>query len=398
MKTNRLMPDQSIEKIWDKFRKMNGIILTFVSTNWVAQSDGTFTNTVEYEGFTSKEILEVDLYDDGKLTETQISEYDGYITAFNINDGEIVAVASTQPTTNITVLCRGEIVTNGNGGGSVKVTKITKAAFNNLSKSAQQSGIYVIIDAEAKKISAKDIACDGSESGQVNYEVEGYPEYQTITINFTKQFESIPDVRVTVLSGKIQSTNAELNNDDLSYISATVKSVTKTNCTIEVTQNYTGAIISGVIGWTAEGNITVQNELNEQNKNLGGFTPIIDETGKITGYKTSVGGADTVFPFNKYNVENPLYCVDGYPISYTFENLTIGKEYIVIYGVYSGNGVSKAESYQGFQSYSGCSEPTLLFKVNDGGYNVTGFYKITATATTVTLDGNDGGGGYWVLF
>ena len=34
------------------------------------------------------------------------------------------------------------------------------------------------------------------------------------------------------------------------------------------------------------------------NNNLGGFTPIIDETGKITGYKTSVGGADTVFPFN----------------------------------------------------------------------------------------------------
>lgn len=34
------------------------------------------------------------------------------------------------------------------------------------------------------------------------------------------------------------------------------------------------------------------------NNNLGGFTPIIDETGKITGYKTSVGDADTVFPFN----------------------------------------------------------------------------------------------------
>lgn len=36
-----------------------------------------------------------------------------------------------------------------------------------------------------------------------------------------------------------------------------------------------------------------------QNSNLGGFTPIIDETGKITGYKTTVGGADTVFPFKK---------------------------------------------------------------------------------------------------
>lgn len=32
------------------------------------------------------------------------------------------------------------------------------------------------------------------------------------------------------------------------------------------------------------------------NNSLGGFTPIIDSTGKITGYKTKAG-ADTVFPF-----------------------------------------------------------------------------------------------------
>ena len=41
------------------------------------------------------------------------------------------------------------------------------------------------------------------------------------------------------------------------------------------------------------------SELNKNLSALGGFTPIIDETGKITGYKTSVGGADTVFPFTK---------------------------------------------------------------------------------------------------
>ena len=33
------------------------------------------------------------------------------------------------------------------------------------------------------------------------------------------------------------------------------------------------------------------------NTNLQGFSPILDETGKITGYKTTAG-ADTVFPFN----------------------------------------------------------------------------------------------------
>lgn len=41
------------------------------------------------------------------------------------------------------------------------------------------------------------------------------------------------------------------------------------------------------------------SDQNQSLNNLGGFTPIIDETGKITGYKTSIGGADTVFPFSQ---------------------------------------------------------------------------------------------------
>lgn len=40
------------------------------------------------------------------------------------------------------------------------------------------------------------------------------------------------------------------------------------------------------------------NDLNESLAILGGFAPIIDKaTGQITGYKTTIGGADTVFPF-----------------------------------------------------------------------------------------------------
>lgn len=37
--------------------------------------------------------------------------------------------------------------------------------------------------------------------------------------------------------------------------------------------------------------------VKELNSNLGGFTPVIDDTGKITGYKTKAG-ADAVFPFS----------------------------------------------------------------------------------------------------
>ena len=41
------------------------------------------------------------------------------------------------------------------------------------------------------------------------------------------------------------------------------------------------------------------DKLNQNLEKLGGFEPVIDDsTGKITGYKTTIGGADTVFPFS----------------------------------------------------------------------------------------------------
>ena len=41
----------------------------------------------------------------------------------------------------------------------------------------------------------------------------------------------------------------------------------------------------------------LDTRINSNIETLGGFTPVIDSTGKITGYKTEAG-ADTVFPFS----------------------------------------------------------------------------------------------------
>lgn len=49
---------------------------------------------------------------------------------------------------------------------------------------------------------------------------------------------------------------------------------------------------------TNEKNLASAVVVGEIYNNLKGFEPILDSTGKITGYKTSVGGADTVFPFS----------------------------------------------------------------------------------------------------
>ena len=43
-------------------------------------------------------------------------------------------------------------------------------------------------------------------------------------------------------------------------------------------------------------------EVNDINSNLKGFEPVLDDSGKITGYKTDLGGADTVFPFSRPEV------------------------------------------------------------------------------------------------
>lgn len=47
----------------------------------------------------------------------------------------------------------------------------------------------------------------------------------------------------------------------------------------------------------------IGDEFGEISSNLKGFTPIVDSTGRITGYKTEAG-ADTVFPFSggKYQI------------------------------------------------------------------------------------------------
>ncbi len=53
----------------------------------------------------------------------------------------------------------------------------------------------------------------------------------------------------------------------------------------------------------------VKEMFSEINSCLKGFEPVLDESGRMTGYKTSVGGADTVFPFtsSKLTIRGTIY-------------------------------------------------------------------------------------------
>lgn len=57
-------------------------------------------------------------------------------------------------------------------------------------------------------------------------------------------------------------------------------------------------IASSILNKLVKKTDQLSEDVSKINSDLCGFTPVIDETGKITGYKTTVGGADTVFPFS----------------------------------------------------------------------------------------------------
>lgn len=242
MKTNKMLPDSSISKVWENFRKMKGVVVSLPAADWVAAGDGTFTNTIYYDGFTSDEILEIDLYNDGNLTETHISEYDGHITEFDITDGALVAIATTKPTVDIDVICRGAIVGekvvingSGSGGESIKIRKMKQADYDKLPLEEQKSGHYIITDAPG--LTAKTFEYDDSEtqfgvnnvqdaivelnkklassvsqlSGTVSFTHMGYNSPYTMQITFNPAFNKIPEVSVGPASGE-QSFNISVSN------------------------------------------------------------------------------------------------------------------------------------------------------------------------------------------
>lgn len=59
----------------------------------------------------------------------------------------------------------------------------------------------------------------------------------------------------------------------------------------------------------------LDDKIESVNSSLKGFEPVLDETGKITGYKTEIGGADTVFPFSGGAKKVTISGTVGYYIS-----------------------------------------------------------------------------------
>lgn len=97
---------------------------------------------------------------------------------------------------------------------------------------------------------------------------------------------------------------------------------------------------------------TMGKELNDKIETLGGFTPVIDETtGKMTGYTTTIGGADTVFPFKSIThcgtyTESGSFNIADYGLS----NVDV-ENFIFVPSAFSTYNLGLAEKYINLYSY-----------------------------------------------
>lgn len=114
---------------------------------------------------------------------------------------------------------------------------------------------------------------------------------------------------------------------------------------------------------------------------LGGFTPVIDSTGKITGYKTKAG-ADTVFPFSSggkfatLNVIMSANATEARPFSYNITN-DENEEYY-------GSFVTGATSNNAQLSFNKSGKFKLIFRSAYRGLNSS--ITLKHGNTTITTD------------
>ena len=120
MNTNKIFTDLSIKNICDKIKlhdkAINSVILTLDVNNWMPQVNGTFKNTITHTEFSSKDKMNVDLYDDGNLSDIQLEEYENYIDSFDVVNGGLVVTANTKPTQTFILVVKGDFTSRLNEG------------------------------------------------------------------------------------------------------------------------------------------------------------------------------------------------------------------------------------------------------------------------------------------
>ena len=120
-------------------------------------------------------------------------------------------------------------------------------------------------------------------------------------------------------------------------------------------------------------------EVNSSLTDLGGFKPVIDEsTGKITGYKTTIGGADTVFPFSKGSIKYGGYVKGDLSSINTFKADSPIKS-ITISNMYASDGVIR------HITLISIDEKSIIYDGNDKSYLFDSCISVADDGLTVSV-------------
>lgn len=104
-------------------------------------------------------------------------------------------------------------------------------------------------------------------------------------------------------------------------------------------------------------------------------TFVYDEDGKITGYKTKIGGADTVFPFSNSNLKIGTFA--KYDAIGSLDNLEVGKIYAIA-------ALNQSTSGVGFKTGAEVLSGGYISWVSNWHYWL---YIVKATDTIITFGG-----------
>ena len=133
-------------------------------------------------------------------------------------------------------------------------------------------------------------------------------------------------------------------------------------------------------GMDARQGPVIQQKFDQINSNLGGFTPIIDDTGRITGYRTTAG-ADTVFPFKKAPINlGSSNIIDVSQIYEDYTSLTIDNFIIAVTGASGKWSETNGSSH---------NNVTATININKNYNSATGRLTFNTSAKAYGDGGND---------
>lgn len=137
---------------------------------------------------------------------------------------------------------------------------------------------------------------------------------------------------------------------------------------------------------TEEGYIAGVQLFNHVNDSLGGITQfVVDEsTGKITGYKTEIGGADTVFPFSSGTPrKHPEILTKN-----NYQNVSIKNPKMAVLVYISGSVTPSIV----------ISDKTIMYRNTNLEKNANMGFSYDATTDTLTLVDYESGGRQFELY